>query len=449
MMKKLFIAFLLSLPVLANPDTVVKKMTIQDALKASYHTDKNKAAREGLRAIQEKYVQERAGFLPEVNATSSYTKSKTKDSNAGTNDSPTQNRSMGASIKQNIFQGGVTVAKVKAADAEIKKSGEDLEKAEQESYQDAAQAFLDLIMYKKLIDVAAGNLKFVKKAYEDAEQKHKAGEETITMVEVAKAEYFKGDANFESSKNDLESKKADFLYKTTLTAPNDLEEPDAEAMLPKTLEAAQGVAENHYGLKSIKAQMDGAQANIDQATGTLLPKVDLSLSANRTIATQPMRNATADQTNTSLTLSAEMPLYEGGAIRSKIRQAAQSKSQAKLSFESLKIQIRSQVTQAWIAVNNLRSTVEAFKKVVAASQLAVNSLVEEQRAGSKTLLDVLDQQRKLVENQRQLIDAQNKFQKACFGLLGAMGTLNAKGMNIHIDNKFDKEFEYEQTKRNF
>ncbi|CAO5674559.1 MAG: Outer membrane efflux protein BepC [Holosporales bacterium] len=448
-MKTLFIAFLLSLPVLANPDTMVKKMTIQDALKASYHTDKNKAARDGVRSTHEKYVQARADFLPQAKAKTSYTKSKTKDANTGVDNGVNQSRSMGASIEQNIFQGGATVAKIKGADAEIKKAWEELEKTEQESYQEAAQAYLDLIMYKQLIDVAAGNLKFVKKAYEDAEQKHKAGEETITMVEAAKAEYFKGEANFESSKNDLESKKADFLYKTTLTAPNDLKDPDVEAMLPKTLEAAQGVGENHYGLKSIKAQMDGAQAKADEATGGLLPKVDLSLSANRSIGKQSAFMPTADQTNTSLTLSAEMPLYEGGAIRSQIRQAAQSKSQARLSFENLKIQIRSNITQAWIAVNNLRSTVNAYKKVVAASQLAVNSLVEEQKAGSKTLLEVLEQQRKLVENQRQLIDAQNKFQKACFGLLSAMGTLNAKGMNIQVDNQFNRESEYEQTKRNF
>lgn len=449
MMKKLLFAFILVCPLLATPDTTIKKMTIQDALRASYHTDKNKAAREGVRGVQEKYVQARAGFLPQAKATSSYTKSKTKDSNNNTNESPTQTRRMGVTVSQNIFHGGSTLAEMKAADAEIKKAWEDLEKTEQESYQEAAYAFLDLIMYKKLIDVAAGNFKFVKKAYEDAEQKHKAGEETITMVEAAKAEYFKGDANFESSKNDLESKKSDFSYKTTLAAPHDLEEPDVETMLPKTLEAAQGVAENHFGLKAIKAQIESAQAQVDHTTGTLLPKVDLSLNADRSLGHESSFNKNADRTNTSLTLSAEMPLYEGGAVRSKIRQAAQGKSQARLSFENLKIQIKSQVTQTWISVNNLRSTVNAFKKVVAASQLAVNSLLEEQKAGSKTLLDVLEQQRKLVENQRQLIDAQNRFQKACLGLLSAMGTLNQKGLNLHIDNKFDRESEYEKTKRNF
>ncbi|CAO5680190.1 MAG: Outer membrane efflux protein BepC [Holosporales bacterium] len=462
-MKNILLTFILLTPiVLSSEETVsIKKMTIKDALSGAYNHDQVKAARQEAESTHEQYVQAKAGMLPTINLQGSYSNNKTTNSgdlNSSYKAPQTKTGKSAIVLSQNVYQGGATFGKMDEADATIKKTWSDLQKTEQTTLKDAASAFFDVFAAIENIEVSKANLDFTKRQFDSTLEKQKVGEETITNVKAAEAQYFKAKAEYDASIATLESLKADFLYKTTLQAPNDLVKPNVEDFIPKTLPIAQDVAlSNHYAIKSSENNIKIVDAKISQATGSFLPKIDLEARADSnstntggdlSSANGVGRPGTMQSKDWQWSLSASIPIYEAGEKRSQLRQLNKSKSSAYLALQSIRDQVKSAVKSAWIKVSSLKDQVEAYKEVVAASKLAVNGLMEEHKAGSKTLLDVLQEQSKYFSAQKQLVDSEKEYFKSAYDLLFTMGVLNVDNLKLNVA-KYDPSKDYEEVRKRF
>jgi outer membrane protein len=471
-MKTIYAFFFLSLSVIAllgeeqksqteenkaQDEPVVKLMTLYDALTGAYTHDLNQAAREQVHAEHERLVQAKADFLPTLSLQGQYQDDNSKNSGVNGSTSPnTRNESASLVFNQNLSNGGASFCKLDEANARIKKSWMDtLQKTEQSVFKDAANSFFDVLSAIKAIKVAKANLDFLQKQFESMNEKHKVGEETITNVKAAEAGYYKGKADYDASIANLESLKADFKFKTTLNSPNDFEKPVLASFMPTTIDIAIDIAlMNHYAIKSAQCDVDVATAQAGQAKGGLLPKIDFQAKGSKQkqdrwgdlgIMGQPGVSNTNDF---QFTVTASVPIYEAGAVRSQIRQAYKQKTAAEISLQNVKRQITSAVKSAWINLKSLESQVSALEKVVSASKLAVDGLTEEQKAGTKTILDVLQEQNKYFNYQKQLIDAERDYLKGCVTLLFTMGVFNHEKLSLKVIT-YDPSKDLEDAKGRF
>lgn len=82
-----------------------------------------------------------------------------------------------------------------------------------------------------------------------------------------------------------------------------------------------------------------------------------------------------------------------------------------------------QVTSAWHQVVAAREEICASASQVAAAEIALEGAAQELAVGERITLDVLDQERELLEARLALIDAQRASYIATHQLLAAMGDL--------------------------
>ena len=103
--------------------------------------------------------------------------------------------------------------------------------------------------------------------------------------------------------------------------------------------------------------------------------------------------------DTNLGLSAELsiPLYQGGLLNSRTRQARLESDRARYNRMSVERDVTAQVTSAWHTVIAAREAIAASISQVDAAEVALEGAEQELAVGTRITLDVLDQERELLE----------------------------------------------------
>jgi outer membrane protein len=86
-------------------------------------------------------------------------------------------------------------------------------------------------------------------------------------------------------------------------------------------------------------------------------------------------------------------------------------------------QVTAQVSTAWHQVVAARGEIAASISRVSAAQVALEGAKQELAVGERITLDVLDQERELLEAQLSQVDAERSSYMAAHDLLAAMGEL--------------------------
>ena len=113
-----------------------------------------------------------------------------------------------------------------------------------------------------------------------------------------------------------------------------------------------------------------------------------------------------------------VPIYQGGAEYSAIRQSKETVGQQRLNLDVNRDQARETVVQSWGQLDAAKAQIEATTAQVNAAEIALNGVREEARVGQRTTLDVLNAQQELVNARVALVTAQHDRVVASYTLLG-------------------------------
>jgi outer membrane protein len=102
-----------------------------------------------------------------------------------------------------------------------------------------------------------------------------------------------------------------------------------------------------------------------------------------------------------------IPIYQGGAEYSLIRQSKETLGQRRLDLATSRDQVRQSVVQAWGQVDAGKANIEATQAQVQAAEIALNGIREEARVGQRTTFDVLTAQQTLVNARVAVVTAQH------------------------------------------
>ena len=141
-----------------------------------------------------------------------------------------------------------------------------------------------------------------------------------------------------------------------------------------------------------------------------------------------------------------MPLYEGGLIYAQVRQAKQLHVSALQEIEQARSETEEQIVNWWSQLVGARARVQADKVQVEANQTALTGVREEERVGQRTVLDVLDAERELVNSQVQLSISRRDVVVASYELLRAIGRLDVLNTGV-TSTVYDDEAHYDEVRR--
>jgi outer membrane protein len=152
---------------------------------------------------------------------------------------------------------------------------------------------------------------------------------------------------------------------------------------------------------------------------------------------------------TSAGAQISVPIYQGGGPSAQVRQAQARQSQAierEIAVERGVIAATRSSFAAWQAANQV---INSAQLAVQANALALEGVRAENSVGTRTILDILDAERELLNTQVELVTAQRNAYVAGFLLLSAMGQAEARDLGLDGGALYDPTQNYRRVKSIF
>lgn len=406
-------------------------LSLSDALRLAYENNPSiRAARAQLLATQERLPQAQAGWKPtaDMNADITYTDIESRGG-AGAGNSNNTEKNIGAQVNQPLYRGGRTVSGVASAKNVIMAQRSFLEATEHDVLLQVVTAYMNVLRDQSLHDLAVNNREVIARQLAASRARFEVGDVTRTDVSQSEARLAGADANVVRARGNLHASRAVFRQVTGVDAGETLHFPSEGVNIPPSLDDAVNMAEQ-YNPSVMAAQYlhNAAQEDIDSVFGELLPSVGLF--ARLSHAVDPSPGQLDSRTTSALGISASVPLYEGGATRSRVRQARTTASQRRIEVEEAKRLARQQTVSAWEGLEAARSEITSRRAQVDANQIARDGVHKEAELGTRTILDALDADQELLDARSALVTAQRNEVVARYTLAATLGLMTPNNLGF-------------------
>ncbi|WP_333825414.1 TolC family outer membrane protein [Pinisolibacter sp.] len=435
--------------VLAGSSVAGRAQSLSEALALAYnnHPQLN-AARADTRAADEGIGIAASAGRPKINGAASYGLSDTlitsRPSIFGSTATRYQLHPITTSITlvQPIYAGGQIDAGKAQAKSSVRAQRELLRTAEQTVLLAAATAFMDVIRDTALVGLQESNVKFLTEQVRAAKDRFGVGEGTQTDVAQATATYQLAISQLNAARAQLNASRAEFRQAVGKD-PGKLTGADAiDKLLPKSMEGAVSAAQSENpSILAGSHNVDVATFNVKYLEGALLPQLGVQGSVSRNWDNTSYK--TMNDARIGLQLS--VPIYQGGGEYAKIRQAKEQLGAAKIQVDLARDTVRANVVSAWGMLQAANASIAAYRAQIEAAQLALNGVIEEQRVGQRTTLDVLNQQTALITARSNLVNAERSRIVGSFQLVAAVGRLDADHLRLKVTS-YDPTQHYEAVK---
>lgn len=151
-----------------------------------------------------------------------------------------------------------------------------------------------------------------------------------------------------------------------------------------------------------------AQREIAKQNAGHRPSVDLVSSLTRS-SNSSVNFVGINQNNAQIGLQVTIPIFNGGAISAKTREAVALFNRANAELETARDASEQATRQALVRITSGRGLMRALESAVNSSQIALDTTVLAYKAGSRVNLDVLNAQQQLFSTRRDLAKARYDF----------------------------------------
>lgn len=420
-----------------NPCHLAYAVDLMDVYRQALDTDPTfKAAYSTYKANAEAIPQALSAFLPQLQGSAQLSSNRqiVTAGNFSTNESYTsQQWQLNAS--QAIFnyqawnQLKQAKATVKAAHATFYDAGQDL-------ILRTAKAYFDILLARDTLQFAEAKLRANKRQLDQAQNRFDVGLEAITSVYEAKAAYDQSIAEVISAKNNQINQSENLRKLTNHVYENiaPLRHSKIPLISPEPNDANEWIAtglKNNYKLLAAKYNFAASRDNIKAQAGGNWPT--FSIQAN-TIDIRNSGDASsnffipAEQKSSSVALAMNFPAFQGGLVASQTRQAQYN---FQVSSEQLEAVFRDVSVNSQIAFNTIKdgiSKVKADRQTIVSQKNSLESTEAQFQAGTRTMVDVVNAQRRLFEAQTQLATDQYGLINAILRLKYLAGSLNVNDL---------------------
>jgi outer membrane protein len=403
--------------------------SLQDAFAQAYLSNPTlQAERAQLRVTDESLPQAIAQRRPTITGQADAGYEHTTISQFGSQD--LWQRSVSVGISQPIWTGGRADAAISQADYLVRAERANLINVEQQVLLSAATAYLDVVRDESNLELAQNNVKVLGQALDQAKAQFNAGLATKTDVSQAEARLAQGVADEQQAEANLTNSRAAY-QQVVGQMPGKLVAPPRVGGLPASEEQSLRQAQlRNPQILSARANEDAARAGIDLAKAQLMPSVNFTgqvFNANDQDVEGDFQQGAQGLVNLTV------PFYQAGSEYSKIRQAKQSFGQSQNQIDAAVRSVQQNTTASWENMQAAQSQIESFTSQIQANEIAYRGVVEEQKVGTRTFLDVLNAQQELFQSQVELVNAQRDQAVNAYGVKAAIGDMTAEALQLNVD----------------
>jgi len=421
--------------------------TVLEALAFAYANNPEiNAARANTRATDEDVEIAKGNLRPIVSAFGSDTATTTETAFSSF-ESITYNGIVGLQVQHNIFRGFRGLNAVRESEATLLARRELLRNTVQNVFFDAAQAYMEVVRARQILDIRRRNVEFLGEQVRAAQERFSVQDVTITDVQQTQARFAFAQASLAAAEASLAAAGA--TYREIVG-----HDPGSLAggfpfasLIPEDLAGAEATGQDmHPVILASIHQADAEAYVVKQAEGGLLPTIGVTgtLQHSETFNTLSATNTW----NNAATIGARVsiPLFQGGVVAAQIRKAKELYGELRIRIDIARDQVRAAIVTAWASVRSNESEIRAARAGVHAFELALTGTERELQAGQRTTLDVLNAQQDLLQGQEALVTAERDLAVANFALLSAMGRLNAEQLELLA---YEPEAHFQQTDRHW
>jgi len=343
------------------------------------------------------------------------------------------------SLAVNLFSWNSWVA-LKAADATVAQSEANFLAAQQSLVQRVTAQYFAVLAAQDTLSAQQSALQSVQIQLDQAEQRYNVGLLAITDVEIARASRDSTNAAVIAAKRTLATQN-DLLRAITGESYRTLAGPGDEMPLltpaPASEDAWVSTAmEQNASLTASRMAADIARDGLLSAYGGHLPTIGINVYRNWALEhgnfTPPAQAEALLGTLTPFTgnsdtiwqIAISVPIFTGGAVSSRVRQARYTWDAAKAGLDYTSRQTEEQTRDAYQGVISQISQVQALKQAVHSSRVSLEATQAGYAAGIKTAVDVLTSRELLVQAETNYAQAKYGYLDNIVSLRLAAGSLD-------------------------
>ena len=402
------------------------------------------AERQKLRAIDEEETRARSGYRPKLDLNADITSRRVESEPSQPNDGRLRDGGYTVRLTQPIFRGLRTIHSIRKADADIYAGREELRSVEQRIFLAAVTAYVDVIRDRAVVRLRRNNVSVLAQQKKATLDRFQVGEVTKTDVAQSKARFSGAVSALNFAQANLKASRAVF-EEIIGQNPNALKTPRAIIKyLPRSLKGSlkRGLGEHPSILAATYREM-AATHTVHVIRGELLPEINFvgSFADRFHPASGVNRRST-----TTVQGTFKMPLYAGGEITARVRQAKHIVLQRRQDLRTSRRRVRADVISSWGRVTSTKAKLSADLSQVSANGTALDGVREEEKVGQRTVLNVLDAQQELLDSQVTLAITRRDLLVARYRLLAATGRLSVVELGIRT-SYYDPKEHYGHVKR--
>ncbi len=349
----------------------------------------------------------------------------------------------GITATQTLYNGFQTSNRTRQAESQVQAAREFLRVTEQSVLLSAVTAYMNLLRDGAILDLQRRNVEVLQEQLRQTRDRFNVGEVTRTDVAQSESRLAAGRSQVLAAEATYKASVATYRQVIGVEPGKLAPGSPVDRFSPSNLPQSVGVATaTHPAVTNAQYNVDAALLQVKVAEGALYP----TLAVQGSVLQQNESSQNALKTfNATVLAQLTVPIYQGGAEYSLIRQAKETLGQRRLDLETARDQVQQNVVQSWGQLEAAKANIEATQAQVQAAEIALNGVREEARVGQRTTLDVLNAQQELVNARVALVSAQRDRVVASFTLLSAVGRLSPQVLGLRVP-VYDANVHYQQVR---
>ena len=291
-----------------------------------------------------------------------------------------------------------------------------------------AGAYFDVLYAQENLKAVRANKQSIAQQLEQAKKNFEVGTATITDSQEAQSRFDLASAQEIAAINDLEVKR----YALRVIVGKDSGElnrlkPQAElkppqpASMERWVDAAQ---KDSFAVQAQQAASEVAAKEIERARAGHYPTVDAVANYGRNNSALSFLGNDSQQTDArNVGLQLNIPIFQGGYVNSKTREAVANRAAADAALEAAKRSAALNTQQSYLGVVNGLAQVKALDAALVSSTSALESNKLGYEVGVRINIDVLNAEQQVYVTKRDLSKARFDTLLAQLKLKAAVGSL--------------------------
>lgn len=400
--------------------------SIQDAIKQTVNTNPGVSeAAANRRATESEMRQVQSTLLPQVRL-----EARMGPERFSQNITPTPNgdskwrngEEYSIIVRQTLFDGFATIN-------EIWRQAARTDAAAMRTYErtellalDASEAYLDVVRYIRLIELATRNLRAHQEILRNVDQRYSGGRAGEGDLQQTRERVAAAEAALAGFRQNLDEARARFR-KVIGLEPHNLRWPGRLPDLPATKDATLAVAVRYNPtIRAAQADADAAKYGYRATAGAFVPSVALEGRGN---TGKDYNNLLGRRDELSGKLVFSWDVFRGGQDLWRRNEMGERYIETTQRHARLQRDALESIDKAWAARSYSGERIGALSRQVAADRKTIDAYTKEYELGQRSLIDLLNAQNQVFSASVSLVSIQSLSIFADFQMLAAMGHLLA------------------------